>query len=283
RDIAIQQLADGLDRTVCLGVGNNRGFLSQVLRSSAFSSGVFDTSLLQASNAFPLPATPPTLTALAALVIACLPRSGMNDLPEPWWNWRSSGHFKLTVPIDANDGRQSLQVVRDGETYTVTDNTQQFSIADVQVCMETPEAGGYSPRAINPAYQEGRGRIQCLIDGKPIKVFFAWAGDTFWVQHRDTQAMFIDQRLQSSAAQASQASNIIRAPMHGRISQIHAKDCQRVSSGQLLVTMEAMKMEHHLLAPCDTNIEQVLVQAGDQVTSGQVLIKLSQFNNPGDI
>ena len=275
RDIAIQQLADGLDRTVCLGIGNNRGFLSQVLRSSAFSSGVFDTSLLQTSNAFPLPATPPTLTALAALLIACLPRSSMNDLPEPWWNWRSSGHFKLIVPIDANDGRQSLQVVREGETYTVTDNTQQFSIADVQVCMETPEAGVYSPRAINPAYQEGRGRIQCLIDGKPIQGFFAWAGDTFWLQHHDTQAMFIDQRLQSSAAQASQASNTIRAPMHGRISQIHAKDHQSVSTGQLLVIMEAMKMEHHLLAPCDANIEQVLVQAGDQVASGQVLIKLS--------
>jgi biotin carboxyl carrier protein len=38
--------------------------------------------------------------------------------------------------------------------------------------------------------------------------------------------------------------------------------------------MEAMKMEHHLLAPSDAQIEHVRVRIGDQVSSGQVLITL---------
>jgi biotin carboxyl carrier protein len=63
--------------------------------------------------------------------------------------------------------------------------------------------------------------------------------------------------------------------MHGRIVQIEAVDNDSVSAGQLLVIMEAMKMEHHLLAPSDTRIEQILVRAGDQVASGQILITLA--------
>jgi 3-methylcrotonyl-CoA carboxylase alpha subunit/geranyl-CoA carboxylase alpha subunit len=62
--------------------------------------------------------------------------------------------------------------------------------------------------------------------------------------------------------------------MHGRIIQISTTDQNSVTAGQLLVVMEAMKMEHHLLAPCDARIEQILVRAGDQVASGQTLIML---------
>lgn len=47
-----------------------------------------------------------------------------------------------------------------------------------------------------------------------------------------------------------------------------------MTAGQLLVVMEAMKMEHHLLAPCDARVEQILVRVGDQVASGQTLIML---------
>jgi biotin carboxyl carrier protein len=63
--------------------------------------------------------------------------------------------------------------------------------------------------------------------------------------------------------------------MHGRIVQIDAVDNDSVSAGQLLVIMEAMKMEHHLLAPSDARIEQILVRAGDQVASGQILITIA--------
>ena len=62
--------------------------------------------------------------------------------------------------------------------------------------------------------------------------------------------------------------------MHGRIIQVSTADHDSVSAGQLLLIMEAMKMEHHLLAPCDARVEQILVRAGDQVASGQTLIVL---------
>ena len=274
RDIAIQQLADGLDRTVCLGLVNNRGYLAQVLRSATFNSGVFDTTLLHASDAFKLAATPPMLPALAALIIGCLPRDGMRDCPDSWWNWRSSGHFSTTVPLGIDDNRQSLQVTMAGDTFTIIHDARKFSIDTLQVLMEPPADQTSPLRTTLPAYLEGRGSIQCRIDGKPIKVFFSWAGDTFWLQYHDTQARFIDQRLQSSAAQTSHAGNTIRAPMHGRISQICVQDNGSVSNGQLVVIMEAMKMEHHLLAPSDAQIEHVRVRIGDQVSSGQVLITL---------
>jgi biotin carboxyl carrier protein len=62
--------------------------------------------------------------------------------------------------------------------------------------------------------------------------------------------------------------------MHGRIIQISTTEHDSVTAGQLLLVMEAMKMEHHLLTPCDAQVEQILVREGDQVASGQTLIML---------
>jgi len=121
----------------------------------------------------------------------------------------------------------------------------------------------------------GCGSIDLSLDGTPMSVFFAWEANTFWLQDLGTQIKIVDQRLQSSAVQSVNASNAIRAPMHGRVVQIEAIDNDSVSAGQLLVIMEAMKMEHHLLAPSDARIGQILVRAGDQVVSGQILITLA--------
>ena len=174
---------------------------------------------------------------------------------------------------------------------TVSDDTHQFRIEDVRVVsgeMEANEASLTGPSTqeqsaelrsttqLNATGRAGRGNIHLSLDGTPMSIFFAWEAHTFWLQHLGTQIKIIDQRLQSSAAQSVNASNAIRAPMHGRVVQIEAIDNDSVSAGQLLVIMEAMKMEHHLLAPSDARIGQILVRAGDQVASGQILITLGQ-------
>jgi acetyl/propionyl-CoA carboxylase alpha subunit len=173
---------------------------------------------------------------------------------------------------------------------TVSDDTHHFHIEDVQVFSRTRGAVDKSASAqttqeqwgalrsttwLDSSGRAGCGSIHLSLDGTPMSVFFAWEAHTFWLQHLGTQIKIVDQRLQSSAVQSVNAGNAIRAPMHGRIVQIEAVDNDSVSAGQLLVIMEAMKMEHHLLAPSDARIEQILVRAGDQVASGQILITIA--------
>jgi biotin carboxyl carrier protein len=60
--------------------------------------------------------------------------------------------------------------------------------------------------------------------------------------------------------------------MHGRVVHLHVSDGDEVKTGQLLLVMEAMKMEHHLHAPRDGVVKHVAVQAGAQVALRQSLV-----------
>ena len=62
--------------------------------------------------------------------------------------------------------------------------------------------------------------------------------------------------------------------MPGKIIAIHAWAGDRVRRGQLLLVMEAMKMEHSIVAPHDGAVEQVRYRVGDQVEEGVTLVSL---------
>ncbi|MDN3495966.1 acetyl-CoA carboxylase biotin carboxyl carrier protein subunit, partial [Planococcus sp. APC 4015] len=66
----------------------------------------------------------------------------------------------------------------------------------------------------------------------------------------------------------------LRAPMPGAIVALHAAEGSRVAAGDRVVTIEAMKMEHPVLAPHD-GILQLDVSIGDQVRRDQVLARVT--------
>jgi biotin carboxyl carrier protein len=68
--------------------------------------------------------------------------------------------------------------------------------------------------------------------------------------------------------------NIVRAPMPGRIVKVLVAPGDRVSAGQPIVVMEAMKMENEIKAKADCIIGEVLVSAGATVEGGAKLITL---------
>ena len=62
--------------------------------------------------------------------------------------------------------------------------------------------------------------------------------------------------------------------MDGAIVDVLVSEGDRVSKGQLLVVLEAMKMEHPLKAGADGIVRRVQVSQGDQVKSRQVLVEI---------
>ena len=63
----------------------------------------------------------------------------------------------------------------------------------------------------------------------------------------------------------------IKAPMPGTILDVRVQAGQAVKKGQVLVILEAMKMENEILAPCDGTVSSVSVRKGDSVET-QALI-----------
>ena len=94
---------------------------------------------------------------------------------------------------------------------------------------------------------EGKpGRAIVTIDGSRRVAHVARSGDTWWV-HIDGRAHEVTLHEQGSSSSADEGS--LKAPMPGTVLQVLAKVGQRVREGQHLMTLEAMKMEHKVVAP----------------------------------
>lgn len=75
---------------------------------------------------------------------------------------------------------------------------------------------------------------------------------------------------------AKKSSNQILAPMPGKITKIFVQNGDPVHKSQVLLVMEAMKMEYTLKSDLETEVEKINVKVGDQVTLGNVLIQLKK-------
>ena len=68
----------------------------------------------------------------------------------------------------------------------------------------------------------------------------------------------------------------LKAPMPGRVLKTEVGTGDAVVKGQLLLILEAMKMEHRITAPRDGIVEVMHVLEGDQVVNGQLLVTISE-------
>ena len=76
-------------------------------------------------------------------------------------------------------------------------------------------------------------------------------------------------------AAAPAGATTVEAPMPGKIPNIKVSEGQAVKFGEVVVIMEAMKMETEIVAPADGTVSKILVKAGDSVDTGAALVALN--------
>lgn len=75
-----------------------------------------------------------------------------------------------------------------------------------------------------------------------------------------------------AAAPAAVAGTSVTAPLPGNVLDVKVKPGESVKAGQLLVLIEAMKMENEVFAPADGVVKQILAQKGAMVATGDTLL-----------
>lgn len=78
----------------------------------------------------------------------------------------------------------------------------------------------------------------------------------------------------SPAASASAGSNVVTSPMPGNILGVKVAVGDSVKAGQVVIILEAMKMENEIVAQADGVVESIAVKQGDVVETEQTLIVL---------
>ena len=115
--------------------------------------------------------------------------------------------------------------------------------------------------------------IDIEIDGKRIISKITHHEGKFLIQTIKGDLLFeMKERFESSSI--NEIAGGLTAPMPGKVVDVPVKKNESVKSGQTLVILEAMKMEHKVTAPSDGNVKEVLIAVGDQVESGSTLVIL---------
>ncbi|MCI6869767.1 MAG: biotin/lipoyl-binding protein [Selenomonadales bacterium] len=73
------------------------------------------------------------------------------------------------------------------------------------------------------------------------------------------------------AAAAGAGETAVEAPMPGKVIKVVAAAGTAVKSGDVVIILEAMKMQNEICAPCDGTVKAVNVSAGQTVTAGQAM------------
>ena len=120
-------------------------------------------------------------------------------------------------------------------------------------------------------------KIDVQLNGKTIKGYAVLRKGILWLHANGetwTTETVARRRGRKSGASSSRNPGEILAPMPGRIIKITAAPGSSVSAGDVVIVMEAMKMEYTLKALAAGSVSEVRVTAGDQVALGAVLAKL---------
>ncbi|MEM7060471.1 MAG: acetyl/propionyl/methylcrotonyl-CoA carboxylase subunit alpha [Pseudomonadota bacterium] len=256
RNEALGKLRAALAATEVAGTMTNVAFLSALATHDGFSKGDVDTGLIDRDLAklTDKPETPMAATALAAL--AALDLLKPRDPQSPWDNtdgWRLWGSAKQGVFLN-----QGADVVH-AEVTTLSANRFGITVADTEgtLTVERTETGY--------AVDDGTHRAQASVvqHGPKVTVFTNGFAHGFTIP--DVLAV---------AAEESSGGNSVVASMTGLIKAVQTEPGAKVSAGDVLILMEAMKMEHTLTAPRDGVVADVSAKSGDQVEEGAVLIVL---------
>jgi len=84
----------------------------------------------------------------------------------------------------------------------------------------------------------------------------------------------------STQSTESDSEGSLRAPMPGKVISVEVKAADTVETGQTLMVVEAMKMEHAIVAPANGTVEEVCYAVGDTVNERATLVRLSEGQEP---
>jgi 3-methylcrotonyl-CoA carboxylase alpha subunit len=258
---ALARLDAALSATHIVGLATNVAFLRRVVRTSAFASADLDTALIERERAalFDYAALPLECAAAGVIARELANEQALQD-HDPWSRrdgWRMFGGATRRFDLDVGGTHHvvTLQRLHDGAlALTVGKTTWPFSACAL--------ADGDEDRH-DVTLGERRWTLAVYAQGERISVF-APEG-MLALQEYDAIA---------HAGEGASPGGSLTAPMPGKVVALLAKPGEKVTAGQALAVMEAMKMEHTIAAPRDGTVAELLYGVGDQVAEGAALLRL---------
>ncbi len=258
RQEALARLDAALAQTHIVGLQTNVQFLRHVLQTESFVKANLDTALIPREEAvlfnqerigLPL--------AVACTVVHTLMQEKAMETTDPFSRrdgWQAYGVMLRRFEFEFHGAleKAELTYLHDGALHLAAGGTSgllQFAATD--------------SGAVAVSFADQKITANMYINDAVAHIFSAQAA---------TKIIAIDLLAHAGVAQAE--AGRLTAPMPGKVVSFAVKAGDKVSKGQALAVMEAMKMEHTIAAPVDGVVEELLYAPGDQVVEGAELLRL---------
>ncbi len=244
-----------------VGVANNVDFLSRLVANGAFARGEVHTGLIEQERErlFPdakgdEPISHETLAFACARVLADEARDATAD---PWSSahgWRLNTTYRRAITLNAATAAYvvDLEYARDGYVF-------HYNAVNTGLAITATADSAMSIR-----FGEHTLTADVVRAGEELHIFH---------NGRHRVLALADIIAQSGATEAE--TGRLTAPMPGKLISINAAAGARVKRGAPLLVMEAMKMEHTIVAPTDGVVSEILYVVGDQVDEGAELVRFA--------
>ncbi|KAB7613844.1 acetyl/propionyl/methylcrotonyl-CoA carboxylase subunit alpha [Amylibacter sp. SFDW26] len=249
RNTALSQLVVGLDHTFCTGIKNNIGFLSKLAQDDDFVKGDFDTGLIarKQENLTKVQSLDPFDIMAAFLVLNPV------DFMAPRLGWGLWEQVTQSLNMLYNGMELDGSIRFDGA------NNATLIVKDLQTTFSNISNTSDLVTAHN-----GSKKQTAMVSNKKVVAHVKSSTDQYSFECIDP--------FSSGDAHAQNSSQII-SPMTGVVTVVHVTAGMKVEKGAPLFAVEAMKMEHVVVADQDGVIDTVLCTASDAVDQGQLLVQ----------
>ncbi|WP_314175631.1 acetyl/propionyl/methylcrotonyl-CoA carboxylase subunit alpha [Streptomyces winkii] len=268
RPTALRRLRAALAETTVLGVETNTGFLRRLAAHPDVAAGALDTGLVDRAAASLVPRRiPEEIYAAAALLrqAELEPGPAASGWTDPFSvpsGWRLGGEPAWTVHHLRAPGHDPVAVQVRGRARGDDPHGVRIRVGDGE------------PHTARLGAGAGPDGLLVEWDGATVRLAHARSGSGHWLG-RDGDSWHIQDHDPVAAAlrggAGAHGADALTAPMPGTVTVVKAATGEKVTAGQSLLVVEAMKMEHVITAPYDGTVTELDVTAGSTVAMDQVL------------
>ena len=266
REHARARLRQALEQTTLLGFSNNQQFLYSLLADPVFVDG--DATITYLDQNAELHAKT-SLTPEAIAIAAVASEIAAFDQPAHFLNWSNAEPMERRRRLNINGQDLSVGLLSHQSSYQVN----------------LPKAGDAEKEepAIEVGLDQHSGQtIDITISGLRHQLNWAKRDNQVFVQWGAQQLIVEDHTYAPAAGPGSAASGEVQALTEGQLVALDVAVGDRVTKGQTLAVVEAMKMQHRHVADGDGVVKSVDATLNAQVSKGQLLVSLQLDSDDPD-
>jgi len=246
REEARVKLSRALAEVELAGVEHNVDYLRAVLDHATFRAGDYTTGLAEQHHG-ELVRERSDLGAICAALASKEMAQGLRV-------WEVTDGFRLNLP---HSYRQRLKRNRKTVSIVITDNVVLV---------------GDNEHEVSDVVWRGS-KLNCRVDGQWVDAQVIFEDKSiFVIRHGDTERLGLYEEDFDALAHDAGTADRITSPMPGLVISLAVQVGDVVAEGDVLMVIEAMKMEHNINAPRDGKVSGVVCAVGDRVEEGIELV-----------